>query len=74
MLLHYLPNQLVLLCLEMNWRYFVITLLCMYHVRKKLYELLYTFGPEKKLNVDIFWYVLCFCYEYCYDIYIVIHP
>ena len=45
MLLHYLPNQLVLLCLEMNWRYVLIKIICMYHVRKKLYELLYTFGP-----------------------------
>ena len=29
-------ESVVLLCLEMNWRYFVIKIICMYYVRKKL--------------------------------------
>ena len=70
---HYLPNNVVLFCLEMNWHYFVINIIDMYHVRKKLYELLYTFGPETKIKYLYILVRFMFFVEYCYNIDTVIY-
>ena len=53
----------------------MIKIIGMYHVRKRLYKLLYTFDPETKIKyLYIMVRFMLFLVEYCYNIDIIIYP